>query len=40
LGLPTLLLFVNGEPFQERLVGYVTKQKIIAYVEAGIAALS
>ena len=40
LGLPTLLLFVNGVPSDERLVGYFTKKKILAYVQEGTASLA
>ena len=36
LGLPTLLLFNGGKPSDKRLVGYVTKEQIIAYVQAGL----
>jgi len=32
LGLPTLLLFVEGAPSKERLSGYVTKGQILAYL--------
>jgi len=36
LGLPTMLLFNNGVPSSKRLVGYVTRDKIQAYVDEGL----
>ncbi|HUW11596.1 MAG TPA: thioredoxin [Anaerolineae bacterium] len=33
LGLPTLILFSEGGPSQERLSGYVTKEQILSYLE-------
>lgn len=38
LGLPTLLLFHKGNHSDKRLVGYVTKDQILAYVEQSLAA--
>jgi len=33
LGLPTLILFSEGSPSQERLSGYVTKEQILSYLQ-------
>jgi thioredoxin 1 len=37
LGLPTLLLFDEGTPSDKRLVGYVTREHIEAYLEERLA---
>ena len=37
MGLPTLLLFVGGRPWTERLLGQVTEEEIVTYLRsAGI----
>lgn len=33
MGLPTLLLFVGGVPAEDRLVGFVTKDQVLSYLE-------
>lgn len=34
MGLPTLLLFVNGKPWTERLLGQVTEEEVITYLQS------